>query len=171
MKKIISVLFAVLFCSVVASAQSDVESSTYMKKGMTVPEFTVKMLDGTVISSVDMKGKVVLVNFWATWCPPCRKEFTRLQKDVVDRFAGKDFILLPISIDDDAATVAEFMKKNGYQFPVACDAKKSVYELFAGKYVPRNFVIGKDGKIALQGVGYTPAEFDEMIKEIEALLK
>lgn len=171
MKKMLSILFAVLFCGGIASAQSDVESTTYLKKGMEVPEFSVQMLDGKTLHSSEMEGKVVLVNFWATWCPPCRKEFTRLQKDIVDRFAGRDFVLLPVSVDDDADTVRKFMEKNGYTFPVAFDGGKKLYGMFAGKYVPRNFIIGKDGKIAFQTVGYTPDEFDEMVKGIEALLK
>lgn len=172
MKKIASVLFALLFCTGIASAQSDdIESATYLKKGMQVPEFTVEMLDGQTLNFSDLKGKVVLVNFWATWCPPCRKEFTRLQADIIDRFKDMDFVLLPISIDDNAAVVKEFMRKNGYTFPVAFDQGKKIYGMFAGKYMPRNFIIGKDGKVAFQTVGYTPAEFDEMVKGIAALLE
>ena len=110
-------------------------------------------------------------NFPYGCCPPCRKEFTRLQKDIVDRFEGKDFVLLPVSIDDGEEAVREFMRKNGYEFPVAFDGDKKLYGMFAEKYVPRNFIIGKDGKIAFQTVGYTPDEFDEMVRGIEALLK
>lgn len=164
-------LFAVLFCCGIASAQGDVERTTLLKKGMDVPEFSVRMLDGTTLTSAELEGKVVLVNFWATWCPPCRKEFTRLQKDIVDRFEGKDFVLLPVSIDDGEEAVREFMRKNGYEFPVAFDGDKKLYGMFAEKYVPRNFIIGKDGKIAFQTVGYTPDEFDEMVRGIEAMLK
>lgn len=171
MKKIATILCAVLFGCMGASAQADIETTTFLKEGAEVPAFTVKMLDGTTLSSADLAGKVVMVNFWATWCPPCRKEFARLQKDVVDRFRGEDFVLLPISIDDDADTVAGFMQRNGYTFPVAVDPGKDVYGTFAGKYVPRNFIIGKDGKIAYQTVGYTPEEFEALVKNIDRLLK
>ena len=147
------------------------EKETLVKVGDDVPEFVVEMFDGQKINIKDLKGKIVLINFWATWCPPCRKEFTRLQKDIVDRFEGKDFVLLPVSIDDGEEAVREFMRKNGYEFPVAFDGDKKLYGMFAEKYVPRNFIIGKDGKIAFQTVGYTPDEFDEMVRGIEALLK
>lgn len=172
MKKIIAVLFAVLLFSGVASAQdnSEVEKATYIKPGMSIPAFKVKMLNGTLINSADLKGKVVMINFWATWCPPCRREFARLQKDVIDRFAGKDFVLLPISVDDNASTVKEFMQKSGYSFPVGIDADKAIYKMFAEKYVPRNFIIGKDGKVAFYSTGYTPAEFDELLAKIAGML-
>lgn len=170
MKRIISLICAlVAFCGV-ASAQGDIESSTLLKKGMPVPEFTVPMLDGTTLNIAQLEGKVVLVNFWATWCPPCRKEFARLQKDIIDRFEGEDFVMLPIAIDDNMETVKKFMEKNGYTFPVAFDGNKTVYGLFAEKYVPRNFIIERDGKIAFHTVGYTPEEFDEMVEGIAKLL-
>lgn len=171
MKKITALICAVFFCCLGASAQSDIESTTFLKKGMEVPAFTVQMLDGTTLNSADLAGKVVMVNFWATWCPPCRQEFARLQKDIVDRFEGEDFILLPISIDDNADTVAKFMQKNGYAFPVGVDTGKDIYGMFAGKYVPRNFIIGKDGRIAFQTVGYTAEEFDALAGDIQELLK
>lgn len=162
---------AMLLCGGIVSAQDDVESSTLVRQGMEMPAFTVQMLDGTEFSSASLEGKVVLVNFWATWCPPCRKEFTRLQKDIVERFAGKDFVLLPISIDDKRETVARFMERNGYDFPVAVDWNKRVYGKFAERYIPRNFIIGRDGKVAFLTVGYTPEEFDDMVTKIAAMLE
>lgn len=172
MKKFAAILSAIMmFTAASASAQDDIESSTIVKQGMETPAFTVKMLDGTTISSADLKGKVVMLNFWATWCPPCRKEFTRLQKDIIDRFKGEDFILLPVSVDDDPDKVADFMKKNGYTFPVAVDPGRKVYGMFAEKYIPRNFIINRDGTIAFQTVGYEADEFDDLVKDIEKLLK
>ncbi len=172
MKRIFSLMFAALFCCGIASAQSDVDAATRLKEGMEVPAFSVKMLDGSTVQMAELKGKVVLVNFWATWCPPCRKEIARLQQDVVERFAGhEDFVLLPIAIDDTERAVKDFVARNGYTFPVAFDGGQKIYKMFAEKYVPRNFVVGRDGRIAFYTVGYTPEEFDEMIRGIEALLK
>ena len=151
-------LFAVLLGGGCAFAQQDVERTTLLKKGMEVPEFSVRLLDGTTVNSADLKGRVVLVNFWATWCPPCRAEFARLQKDIVERFQGQDFVLLPVSIDEEEDTVRAFLEKKGYAFPVAVDSGKKLYGMFAEKYVPRNFVIGKYGKFAFYGAGYTPEE-------------
>lgn len=172
MKKILFLMFAALFGCGIARAQSDVEASTCLKEGMEVPAVTVRMLDGSTVQLAELKGKVVLVNFWATWCPPCRKEIARMQKDVVERFAGEeDFVLLAVAIDDASKTVKSFMERNGYTFPVAFDGGQRLYRMFAEKYVPRNFVIGRDGKVAFYTVGYTPEEFDALIGNIDALLK
>ena len=146
------------------------ERTTLLKKGMDVPEFSVRMLDGTTLTSAELEGKVVLVNFWATWCPPCRKEFTRLQKDIVDRFEGKDFVLLPVSIDDGEEAVREFMRKNGYEFPVAFDGDKKLTGCLR-RNTCRATYHRQGREDSFPDVGYTPDEFDEMVRGIEALLK
>ena len=156
-----------------ASAQSQeeqIEATTLIKQGDKAPDFTVEMVDGQKIALSSLKGKVVLINFWATWCPPCREEFKRMQKDVVDRFKGKDFQLLAISRGEKKATVDQFRDKQGYTFPMGLDPKQEIYNKYASNYIPRNFVVGKDGKVIYVSVGYEPAEFENMLKAIEAAL-
>lgn len=157
-----------------ASAQSQeeqIEATTLIKQGDKAPDFTVEMVDGQKIALSSLKGKVVLINFWATWCPPCREEFKRMQKDVVDRFKGKDFQLLAISRGEKKATVDQFRDKQGYTFPMGLDPTQEIYKKYAANYIPRNFVVGKDGKIIYVSVGYEASEFEAMIKAIEAALK
>ena len=156
-----------------ASAQSQeeqIEATTLIKQGDKAPDFTVEMVDGQKIALSSLKGKVVLINFWATWCPPCREEFKRMQKDVVDRFKGKDFQLLAISRGEKKATVDQFRDKQGDTFPMGLDPKQEIYNKYASNYIPRNFVVGKDGKVIYVSVGYEPAEFENMLKAIEAAL-
>ena len=152
-------------------AAADTESTTLVKAGDKAPDFTVEMFDGTKTSLAELKGKVVLLNFWATWCPPCRQELTRVQKDIIDRFAGRNFVFLPISRGEAAKTVKAFLQKNGYKFPAGLDPEQAIYKRYASNFIPRNFVINKQGKIAYLSVGYDEKEFAELIDTVAAQLK
>ena len=156
-----------------ASAQQEAEivATTLVKQGQKAPDFTVEMVDGEKVTLSSLKGKIVLINFWATWCPPCREEFKRVQKDIIDHFKGQDFVFLPISRGEKKATVDSFRDKQGYTFPMGLDPTQEIYKKYASNYIPRNFVVGKDGKVIYVSVGYEAKEFESMIKAIEAALK
>lgn len=157
-----------------ASAQSQedqIKATTLIKQGDKAPDFTVEMFDGEQVTLSKLKGKVVLINFWATWCPPCRQELTHVQKEIIDRFKGQDFVFLPISRGEKKSVVETFRKKEGYTFPMGLDPKQEIFKKYATNYIPRNFVVGKDGKVIYVSVGFDPAEFSSMIKAIEAALK
>jgi peroxiredoxin len=152
-------------------AQNDIEATTLVKKGDKAPNFTVEMVDGSHITLADLKGKVVVVNFWATWCPPCRQELKVVEKELIDRFKGQPFMFLPISRGEKKTTVEAFRKQNDYTFPMGLDPQQTIYKKYASNYIPRNFVVGKDGKVIYVSVGYTPEEFAEMVEAIANALK
>lgn len=139
--------------------------------GDQVPSFTVEMFDGSKICMDSLRGKVVWVNFWATWCPPCRAELKQVQSQIIDRFQGQDFVFLPISRGETKETVAAFRKAQGYTFPIGLDPNKEIYSLFASMTIPRNFLIDQNGKIVACEVGYTPDKLTDMINQVENLLK
>ena len=178
---VVMAILAIVLCaallfggSLTAKAQNNrptPEQATIVKDGQKAPNFEVQMFDGSTVKLADLKGKVVLLNFWATWCPPCRAELARVQKEIIDRFEGKPFVFLPVSRGENRATVAAFREKMGYTFPMGLDTDGRVYAEYAETYIPRNFLIGKDGKVVKASVGYDEAEFAELIKEIEKLLK
>lgn len=152
--------------SSVPTAQDDIEATTLIHAGDMAPDFTVEMLDGSKVTLSELRGKVVLVGFWATWCPPCRQELSHMQKDVIDRFAGKDLVVLPISRGEKRKTVEEYIAKMGYTFPIGLDGDQSIYRKYASNYIPRSFVVGRDGKVVYVAVGYD----EQIAKEIDAAI-
>ena len=153
------------------NADQEIEATTLVKAGDTAPDFTAEMLDGEKITLSPLRGKVVLLNFWATWCPPCREELTRVQRDIVDRFAGRDFVFLPVSRGETRSEVEEFRRRTGYGFAMGLDPEQRIYDRYATNYIPRNFLIGKDGKVVEATIGYEPEEFDALIRTIEQTLE
>jgi peroxiredoxin len=148
------------------SQQDDIAATTLINAGDVAPDFTVKMLDGKKITLSQQRGKVVLISFWATWCPPCRLELSHLQKDVIDRFAGEDLVVLPISRGEERSKVEDYIKKMGYKFPIGLDTTQEIYRKYASNYIPRSIVVGRDGVVKYVGVGYDEA----IAKEIETAI-
>lgn len=144
-------------------SETQTESTTLVKAGNMAPDFTVEMVDGSSVTLGDLKGNVVLLNFWATWCPPCRQELTRVQTDIM-------FVFLPVSRGEKREAVEAFREKTGYTFPMGLDPARTVYDRYASNYIPRNFVIDRKGKVVLATVGYDEHEFEELIRTIEKTL-
>ena len=168
MKKAILLLF-VLLLQVITPAQTE-DKAAYTKVGQEVPAFSVQTLDGKTIDIAQLKGKVVLINFFATWCPPCMNEMPRVEKEIWQKFKGKDLVVLAIGREHSKEDLVKFNKEKGFTFSIAPDPKRGVYSLFAKELIPRNYLIDKNGKIVMQGSGYGAKEFDKLISEIEKLL-
>jgi peroxiredoxin len=135
--------------------------------GDTAPGFELVTLGGEVFNLEAQRGKVVLVNFFATWCPPCREELPHLEKEIWKRFDPERFSLIVVGREENDDVIAPFVEKNGYTLPFAGDPDKTAYDKYASRFIPRNFVIGPDGTVLFQSQGFERADFDRMIEVIE----
>ena len=128
------------------------------------PEFSLQDLSGKTWTFADLRGKVVLLNFWATWCPPCRKEMPDLQT-LHDRFQSKGFVVLGIS-DEEATKVEPFIRKRKVSFPVLLDPGRKVNEMFVVEGIPKTFVYDRQGKLVAQSIDMrTQKQFLEMLRK------
>lgn len=167
-KNLLVVLFFLV--GVVAKAQS--ESPEIVKVGDTMPAFTIVSDNGERLSSASLKGKVVLINFFATWCPPCQKELAEVEASLWPLLKDKrDFVLLVIGRDHTDEELATYNDKKGFTFPLYPDKGRVIFDLFAKSQIPRSYLIGKNGKVIEAAVGYNEADFHRLTQKIEQLLK
>jgi peroxiredoxin len=127
-------------------------------------DFTLKDLQGKSWAFKDLRGKVVLVNFWATWCPPCRKEMPDLDT-LYMRFKDQGLVILAIS-DEDAAKVTPFVAERKISYPILLDPAREVNGLFAVRGIPKSFVYDREGKLVAQSIDMrTQKQFLEMLQQ------
>ena len=113
-------------------------------------DFTLAELSGKTWTLKELRGKVVLVNFWATWCPPCRKEMPDLET-LYREFKDQNFVILAIS-DEDAGKVKPFVAKQKVTYPILLDPGRKVHELFEVVGIPKTFIYDRDGKLVAQSI-------------------
>jgi peroxiredoxin len=125
-------------------------------------DFTLPDLQGKHWHLHDLRGKVVLVNFWATWCPPCRKEMPDLQA-LYDKYKDQGFVVLSIS-DEEVGKVQPFIAERNITYPVLLDAGRKVNDLFLVLGIPKSFVYNREGKLVSQSIDMrTRSQFQEML--------
>lgn len=138
--------------------------------GQKAPDFTLKDINGNSVSLSSFKGKVVLLNFWATWCPPCKAEIPSMNK-LHQKLKNRGFVMLAVSTDRAVIDVKDFLKTTPVNFPVVVDynlnVSRSLYRVFM---MPTTFLIDRKGVIVEKYFGEQDWTEPEIIKEIEALL-
>lgn len=143
-----------------------------LQKGDKLPEFTLKSSVYGDVSSADLKGKVVLVSLFATWCGPCQLELAEVQKTLWPKYKdNKDFVLLVIGREHSDEQLKAYNERKKFTFPLYPDPKREVFSLFAEKSIPRAYLFNKEGKAIYVSLGYEKEEFNNLMNTIEEALK
>ena len=140
------------------------DTSTLIHVGDQAPEVSFEVTPGQTNTFSDYKGKIVFINFFATWCSPCRAEMPFLNEKVW--MAYKDnprFVFLAFGRGHDWEKVNDFKGKIKVDFPLLPDVNRGVFGKFATAFIPRNVILDENGKVIWHSSGYTPMEFEKMV--------
>ncbi len=145
-------------------------SATAVGIGEPAPAFNLPAVQHTSTALADFSGKVVLVNFWASWCGPCREEIPELMK-IRAALAGQGFEVIGINVDKDRAQANEFMQRFAIDFPVVFDAEQKTINNYKAKSMPTSYLIDRDGTIHKIFHGYTAQKRASMEATITELVR
>ena len=164
MKKLV-VMLMVLVATIGVRAQE-------LKVGDALPKFELTSSVYGDVKPADLKGKVVLVSLFATWCGPCQKELADVQSTLWPKYKdNKNFKMLVIGREHTDEDLQKYNERKKFTFPLYPDPKREVFSKFAGKSIPRAYLIDKTGKVIYASVGFEKSEFAELMKKIEEALK
>ena len=147
-----------------ASANASVQLSS------NAPDFTLRSVAGPNLRLQEQRGQVVMINFWATWCGPCRQEMPHLNR-IYDKYRSTGFVLLGVNIDDDPRAAADLAAKLGLRFPVLLDTDKKVSRVYDQSAMPATLLIDRDGRVRHIHRGYRDGVEKTYEEQVRALLK
>lgn len=166
------VAFILIFGSISTVSAQEETANWFVEKGQTSPDFDFKWKNGQEDKISNHRGKIVMINFFATWCPPCRAELPRVQEEIWNKYNdNSEFELFVFGREENWDVLDPFIEKTGYAFPILPDADRQIFDLFAPQSIPRNIILDREGKIIYQSIGYTVAEFDKMLKLLEEAIE
>jgi thiol-disulfide isomerase/thioredoxin len=136
------------------------------------PALRLKDLDGQLHDLAQLKGKVVLINFWATWCPPCRREMPSMER-LSRALEGEAFVVLAVDVGEDASIIEEFTSQldSTLRLPILLDTRSRTLQTWKVGGLPTSFLIDKRGRIVASAIGGREFDHPEIVKTIRALLK
>ena len=172
MKKLI--LFLAIALSIPAIAQTKDDRAYLVKVGDQAPNFSMKLTNGKTVELSKLKGKVVMLQFTASWCSVCRKEMPFIERDIWQKHkSNPNFALLAIDRDEPRETVMKYAKSIPITYPIGMDPHADIFALYAVREagITRNVIIDKTGKIVFLTRLYDGDEFNKMTKVIDSLLK
>jgi len=139
-------------------------------EGQQAPDFALKSASGDNMRLSEYRGDVVMINFWATWCGPCRQEMPLLE-ELYTRYQRVGFNLLGVNIDDDSGRAMKMIGELGVTFPVLFDARKEVSKLYQVEAMPVTVLVDREGRVRHIHHGYKPGYENTYLDQIRALLR
>jgi DsbE subfamily thiol:disulfide oxidoreductase len=164
-KSLLFPLIVVFTFSSVMSFSTSVEA-----KRTQAPDFTLKSRDGKNVRLSDLRGQVVLLNFWASWCGPCRQEMPILD-DIHKQYSSLGFSVLGVNLDAKSSKAINYLKDTPVTFPVLYDPKGDVSGTYGVQAMPSTVIIDKDGNVRFLHEGYKSGYEDDYRKQIKKLLR
>ncbi|MBR5275640.1 MAG: redoxin family protein [Bacteroidaceae bacterium] len=149
------------------------ENNYLVKVGDMAPDFTLKLADGNEFTLSKNRGKIVMLQFTASWCGVCRKEMPFIEKDIWQRHKdNSDFVLVGIDREEPLETVMKFAESTGVTYPLALDTNADVFASYAERKagITRNILIDKDGRIVMLTRLFNEDEFNALVQKIDAML-
>lgn len=144
---------------------------TLTQIGQQAPEFSLVTVDGTPVGPGQMRGRVIVVNFFATWCGPCLVELPELEAIWKEFKGDSNFVLVCVGREESEESIKGFRKKYGFTLPMAADPSSAVYHQFATERIPRTYLLERDGRILCQWTGYYRDELAKLKNLIRKQLK
>lgn len=166
------VTFLLVLGIAVAGCSSSPDQSPVIQAGGPAPDFQLLGLDGQTVSLVSLRGRPVMLNFWATWCNPCRMEMPFIQEVFEDtEWKEQELVILAVNLGEDASKVTKFLEDNGFSFTVLLDTDGSVAENYDVSGIPTTFFIDKNGIIKDRKTGTFSSKADIDWRLINSILK
>jgi len=138
--------------------------------GQPAPEFTLKSLKDKNLSLKELRGQVVMINFWATWCGPCRQEIPALNT-LYEKYRDTGFVLLGVNVDSESANAIQMVSRLKTTYPILFDADKRASMLYQVSAMPTTILIDRDGKVRYIQKGYVTGIENKYQAQIRELLK
>ncbi|MBA7538835.1 Thiol-disulfide oxidoreductase ResA [subsurface metagenome] len=178
MQKIIFIFFilwSTLFFTTGLGAAESLDSAFYAlgfrlpEKTLPAVDFELEDLGGNLISLSSMRGKVIFLNFWATWCPPCRAEMPSME-ELYNRFASRDFEIVAVDLQEKNKQVSKFVNDNGLTFKILLDKTGNIGAAYGARSIPTTYIIDRDGSVLARTLGGREWDTEEVFDLFEKIL-